>query len=309
MKIFRTITAVLLAAFLLLGPRLVHVSRRAIRTGVQSVATPEARVSVTIYHIVSARTYAGSLTSWLKSMAEKYEKKHKGVYLTVEGMTDPYYAERVAYGRMPDGYSFFSGALDADALQPIGLTSDELTEGLFDTEYAVPYGYSGYAAVTASGNAPLPEANAVAALVAGSTEGIVCDLCTAGDRLRSEEYGGTYALTPIGSFTDQVAWLGIAREADAQKAEVLRGFYAFLREEPQQRALAKLGAYPALAAAQGEAVIDKAIDAAYAAVETVDPFAYAACRDALRADAAAALAGDRERATQFWERLRQILWK
>ena len=309
MKIFRiALAAGLIGALLFAPPYLVRISRSAVRTGVETVKTPDTAVSVTLWHIVSAKTYSGSLTKWLQSKAEMYEKKHRGVYLTVEGMTEPYYAERLAYGRAPDGYSFFSGALDTDALQPVGMTSEGLTEGLFDTTYAVPYAYSGYVSLSATGNAPLPEASAVAAIAAGA-DGTVCDLRTAGDRMRNEEYGGAYAILPVGRFTDQVAWLGIARGAGDEKAEALRGFFAFLQEEKQQRSLSKLGAYPALSAAQGETVVDRDVDAAYTAVETVDPFRYAACRDALLSDAEAALAGDEESRERALQRLREIFGK
>ena len=56
-------------------------------------------------------------------------------------------------------------------------------------------------------------------------------------------------------------------------------------------------------------MIDRDVDAAYTAVETVDPFRYAACRDALLSDAEAALAGDEESRERALQRLREIFGK
>ena len=316
MRIFRILLCIaLLAALLLAPPFLMRMARRDFFADIYRIEAPKTVGTVTIYHIVSARTYAGSLTTWLQLQAERYEKKHKGVRFVIEGMTEPYYLERVEYGRLPDAYSFFSGALTEDALQPIGMTVDGLREGIQNTDYAVPYCFSGYAALTASQEkVPMPEANPLAARMAArngiETQGVVCDLRAIGDRLRDTSYGGSYAVSAVGNFTDQVCWLGIARDTSAEKAEALRGFFAFLCTESRQRTLGQLGAFPATnVEAEGLSPELKPIAEAYRTVQTVDPFAYAGARDAVAADAAAADAGDAEADARLQARMVQILWK
>lgn len=305
----------LLATLLLAPPFLVRMARRDYFADVYRIEPAKTIGTITIYHIVSARTYAGSLTTWLQLQAERYEKKHKGVRFVIEGMSEPYYLERVAYGRLPDAYSFFSGALTEDALQPIGMAAEDLREGLQNTDYAVPYCFSGYAALTASQEkAPMPEANALAARMTAwngmEPQGVVCDLRAIGDRLRDTSYGGSYAVSTVGSFTDQVCWLGIARDTSAEKAEALRGFFAFLCTESRQRTLGQLGAFAATnAEAEGLSPELKPIAEAYRTVETVDPFAYAGVRDAVTADVAAADTGDTEAEARLKARMVQILWK
>ncbi|MBR0081366.1 MAG: hypothetical protein IJP98_01350 [Clostridia bacterium] len=313
MKTVRIILCVLLPIVLLLAPA--YLRKQAQSDFFDSVRHKEpqpAYGTVTLYHIVSARTYSGSLTKWLQFCAERYEKKHKGTHIEVEGMTEETYRERVAYGRLPDGYSFFSGMLDRESLQPVGLTSENLREGLFDADYAVPYCVTGYAAIrTEQADVPLPEANATAALMCLEAEGTVCDWRSIGDRLRDESFGALYTAEPVGNFTDAVCWLGVASAASEQTALALREFFAYILDEAQQRTLGQLGAIPARndVAAEYAAPLLKELAAAYETVQTVDPFLLAAQRDALRSDAEAAYAGDAEAERRFRDRMMQILWK
>ena len=313
MKILRIVLCVLLPLLLLLGP--VYFWRQAQSDFFAEVRKREPQPeygTVTLYHIVSARTYSGSLTNWLRLCAERYEKKHKGTHIEVEGMTEESYRERVAYGRLPDGYSFFSGTIDRESLQPIGLTSENLRAGLFDSEYAVPYCVTGYAAIrTEQSDVPLPEPNPIASLMNEGADGTICDWRSIGDRLRDESFGGLYTVEAIGNFTDAVCWLGIARDASEQTANALREFFVFLLDEAQQRTLGQLGAIPARddVAVEYAAPFQKELASAYETVQTVDPFLLAAQRDALQSDAEAAYAGDAEAERRFQDRMMQILWK
>ena len=315
MKVFRIVTSLLLIALLCLSPYFWKQSQRDFFAELNSTEPPHFSGTVTLYHIVSERTYAGSLTNWLQMCADQYEKKHRGTHIQVEGMTEPYYLERVEYGRLPDAYSFFSGTLSEDALQPILMTSEGLREGLFDTAYAVPYCFTGYASIRSDQNdAPMPEPDPAATIIMenGAEENaVITDLRSIGDRLRDESGGGSYSISAAGNYTDAVCWLGIAKGAPELYADALRGFFAYLQEAAQQRTLSQLGAFSVLDTVEPESAYTwmKDLSESYKTVSTFDPFRMAAQRDALISDAWAAISGDSEAKTRFQERIKQILRK
>lgn len=309
MKRFRILFSVALLAASVFGTR--PLCRALMREETEkTVPRPAYTGSATLYHIVSARTFSGSVTRWLETQAAAYEKKHRGTFIRIEGMNEQTFWERIEYGRVPDGYSFFGGTLDRDRLQPVGLSPEGLREGLPQTEYAVPYCYTGYAALSSDQpKAPLPESDPIARKMAKEPvpDGAAfVDLRTAGDALASEQYGPSYAIAPIGNYTDAVCWLGIDRNTPADKAEALRGFFAFLCSLDRQRQLVSLGAFPVLSEAE-DAPAFPALGPFYEAYRTVltpDPFLLHAERAALTEDVAAS---DERADARFRERMQRIL--
>ncbi|MBR0424621.1 MAG: hypothetical protein IJK01_00670 [Clostridia bacterium] len=314
MKVVRIVLCILLLSALLIAPPfLSDMARKDFFAEKRKLPIPEFSGTVTLYHIVSDRTYAGSLTSWLESNAKLYEKKHKGTHIIIEGMTEPYYLERIQYGRVPDAYSFFSGILEEDLLQPFETEQISLKTGLNDLENAVPYCYSGYCAIESNSNdAPLPEGDPIATVLMNSNaQGVITDFRSAGDCLRRETYGSSYSVSSCGNFTDQVCWLGIDRRTDEEKAHVLADFFAFLRAPLQQQTLSHLGAFSVLQSVTDTAPLRewKEIYTGYQTVTTVDPFQLARNRGALTADAEKAQGGDTEAWIRFQSRIEQILCK
>lgn len=316
MKIFRIILCVLLlAAAVLAPPYLVKMARRDFFASLFEREKPAFSGTVVLYHVASKRTMAGSVTAWLNAQAEAYEKKHRGTFVLIEGMTEEQFAKRIAYGRTADGYSFFSGALYPELFQPIGIASERLREGLFDTEWAVPYLYSGYAAIEAEGGtASLPASDPIAALFDERTEktGSVVSLYEAG---RAQSGDGTYGaigkVEPIGSYTDEVCWLGIGRACDEAHAEALRGFFRFLCDRAQQQTLGALGAFSVREDVKDaiEQSRFRPIAETYRFPKTPDPFLLYGQRDRLMLDAEAALSGDGDAERRFRERMDGILGK
>ncbi len=321
MKPFRICVCILLLAAFAFSPRyLVEQSRRDFFAELRRKDPPGFAGTLVLYHIVSERTYAGSVTAWLQTQADAYGKKHKGTHILVEGMTEPLFWERIAYGRVPDGYSFFSGTLPKDRLQALDAEIVALRPGLFDTAYAVPYFYSGNARLsTEQSKVPLPLQKEIAAMMAekpGETDtppvpayAVVADLRTVGDALRNEQYGESYTTGSVGNYTDAVCWLGVQSGVSKERTEALRGFYSYLRTEAVQQKLGAIGAMSVLTSVE-DAVPNpmlKNIYAAYVTVRTPEPFRLQAERDALLADAVAGLSGDADAARRFTERMTSLL--
>ncbi len=100
---------------------------------------------ITIWHIVEFKPYQGSGTKFLRDRAEAFCTSRPGVHFEVIGMTAEKALERLARGETPDGYSFPSGFLYPERLQP--MTADgapKLRAGVpaaawEGTLYALPY--------------------------------------------------------------------------------------------------------------------------------------------------------------------------
>ena len=322
MKIVKRIGCILLLAFLLLTPRWLvaqaqreFVDARFVRSQTPSEGT------IVLYHIVRHRPYCGSLTAWLTKQAEAFEKKHRGVYLTVEGMDEEAFRERLEYGRRGDAYSFFSGSLYRDLLQPLETGEVPLKDGLYQTDCCVPYGLSGYGMLLK--NPPGEDgthyyANDILAarLGAGTEEAgeqqaqvLVLDWRRGGDLMRFSDGFALAEWKPVDNFTDAVCWLGIDRDTDAGKAEILRAFFDWLLTAERQRTLTSLGMLSVRADIKDEPpdAQMKALYRTYASVSTVDPFRWYAEYETLTADAALARAGDADARRRFSNRLQELL--
>ena len=143
MRVFRTVCCCALVVFLLFTPAALKNAAQKSFTDARFVRKGKGyQGTIVLYHIVRQRPYTGSLTKWLNDRAEAYEKKHRGTHIAVEGMDDTAFLERLEYGRTADAYSFFSGSVWEELLQPLEDAGTPYREGLFQTERCVPYAYS-----------------------------------------------------------------------------------------------------------------------------------------------------------------------
>ena len=321
MKIFRIVCSVLLAAFLLFTPKLLYRNAQREFVDARFVRNEDRlRGTIMLYHIVRHKPYLGSLSAWLQKKADAYEKKHRGTYIAVEGMDEKAFAERLAYGRRADAYSFFSGSVYRDLLQPFSACETPLREGLFCTDRCAPYCYTGYCKLTKDpqdGDGACYYANDVlAARLQGGADGaseekaqtLFTDLRRAGDLIRYRDGFALSELSPVDPFTDAVCWIGVDRDTSAEKAASVAAFVDWLLLPEQQQSLDALGMFSVRADVRSEPPESrlKEICKTYASVETVDPFRWHDAYDALSEDAAAARGGDGDAAARFTKRLQEL---
>ncbi len=321
MKALRIVSCFALVAFLLFSPALLKKGAQESFTDARFVRKDKGyQGTIVLYHIVRQRPYTGSLTKWLSDRAEAYEKKHRGTHIAVEGMDEAAFSERQEYGRGADAYSFFSGSVYEDLLQPLSDFETPYRDGLFQTDRCVPYAYSGYAKLIKSeqnGQSAYYGSDLTAArLGAGRDDApeekadvLYLDLRRAGDLIRYKDGFAVSELEPIDSFTDAVCWLGIDRNADEQKAAALTDFFAFLQSEDVQQTVNALGMLSVRSDVRDtppEAIL-KPIYKTYATVKTVDPFRYQKMYDSLLADAVSAREGDADAARRFASRLEEVI--
>ena len=293
--------ALLILLFLLYaGPRVGEGTGESFYVKNRQLAKPEYAGTITLYHVVTRRTYQGSVTAFLQERAEAFNQRHFGVRVTVEGMGEDDFWERLSYGRRADMYSFFSGALYEELLQAADFSPEtELRPGLFVTPYAAPWCFSGYVRAEGAANEPV-------AALANGTDGPVMDLRAWGDIQRGGEMG---AAAWAGPFTDQVCYLGVGRNTEEQKAKWCLLFYDFLLSESSQKMLPSLGAFSVrtdVPCPYGNALL-LSLDRAYRKVTAPDPFLYHAHKAKLREEAVLALAGDEAAKNSFFQRLAIVI--
>ena len=300
--LFRAVCAALILLFLLYAaPRVGAGTGESFYVQNRRLPEPEYAGTVTLYHVVTCRTGQGSVTAFLQERAEAFSKRHFGVRITVEGMGEKDFLERLSHGRRADMYSFFSGALSEELLQAAAFDPGaDLREGLHVAACATPWCFSGYVQTAVGENEP------IAALANGAV-GTVLDLRAWGDIQRDGGMGAD--ASPAGSFTDQVCYLGIDRDTDQQKAKWCLAFYGYLLAEPTQRMLNALGAFSVrtdVPCPYGNALL-LSLDRAYKRVTAPDPFLYHAHRAKLIEEARAALAGDETAKNSFFQRLAIVI--
>ena len=300
--LFRAVGALLILLFLLYaGPRVGAEAGESFYVKNRQLAEPEYVGTITLYHVVSRRTCQGSVTAFLEERAEAFNQRHFGVRITVEGMGEADFFERLSYGRRADMYSFFCGALYEEQLQAADfLPETDLRQGLAVTDYAAPWCFSGYVKTNTGVTEPV-------AALANDAEGTVMDLRAWGDLQRSGEVNAD--AVPAGTFTDQVCYLGIARETEAEKAKWCLAFYRFLISEPTQRMLSSLGAFSVrtdVPCPYGNALLLD-LDRTYKRVVAPDPFLYYTHKTKLREEAEAALGGDEAAKNNFFQRLAIVI--
>ena len=321
MKAIRTILCVGMICFLLFTPN--TLIKGAQKTFVDSRFvrnTDRYQGTIFLYHIVRHRPYSGSLTQWLNARAAEYEKKHKGTYLEIEGLDESGFYERLEGGRKADAYSFFSGSVYRDLLKPLSDLGFPLRNGIFQTDRCVPYCYTGYAKLIkkpdSCGEKRYFASDVLSALYGDGGETVAeeekadvlyADLRKAGDLIRYKEGFSIAALDPLDSFTDAVCWLGIERDTDERKAQVILDFFSYLLEPDAQQTLNALGLLSVRADVKNTAPESalKKVFSCYETVQTVDPFLWNLQYDALSEDAALAAEGDKEAKSRFLKRLRE----
>jgi hypothetical protein len=320
MKILRMILCAGMICFLLLSPSKLVQGAQESYVDARFQRDPDRYTgSIVLYHIVRHRPYSGSLTQWLRTRAETYEKKHKGTYIEIEGIDEKAFRERMEGGRRPDAYSFFSGSLYPDRLQTIPDLGVSLREGLFRADRCVPYCFSGYCKLLKHPDGAGKETYCADEILATRVDAgentaseekadiLYLDLRRAGDLIRYKDGFALSQLEPIDSFTDAVCWLGIDRETDAAKAAAILDFTAFLLTPESQQTLDALGLFSVRSDVRQTPPdpILKRIYKTYRSIQTVDPFLWQQNCDALREDAQKARKGDGEAHTRFTNRLRE----
>lgn len=320
MKIVRTLICTGMVLFLLFTPAALVAGAQESFVDARFVRKTEPyRGSILLYHIVRHRPYSGSMTQWLRSRAEAYEKKHKGLFIEIEGMNEKTFSERLEHGRRPDGYSFFSGSVYRDRLAEIEDMDLPLKDGLFVTDRCVPYCYSGYTKLVKTPDGTEEKAfyanDVLAALnnagpddaTEDKADVLYLDLRRAGDLVRYKDGFSLSAFQPIGNFTDAVCWMAIDRETDSEKAIAILGFLTFLLEPESQNTLNALGMFGVrrdIRNVPPEAGL-KQVFKAYETVKTVDPFLWNTAYDSLAEDARKARSGDPDAKNRFTNRLHE----
>lgn len=320
MKILRIILCIAMIGFLVLTPKTLikgaqtsYVDQRFVRD------TDRYTGSIMVYHIVRHRPYAGSLTQWLKTRAAAYEKKHKGVYIEIEGMDEQRFEERLNNGQRPDAYSFFSGTMYPDRLKTIENLNFPYLEGIVQTDRCLPYCFSGYLKLIKTSEEAEETfyfANEILAARARQThktdteeraDVLYLDFRRAGDLLRYKDGFALSVFEPIDNFTDAVCWMGIDRETDDAKSAVILDFIGFLTDPDSQQTLNALGLLSVRSDVRNTPPEPslKRVFRAYETVTTVDPFRWNLQYDSLREDARKAINGDTDAHNRFTNRFRE----
>ena len=169
--LLRAVMALLILAFLVrVGPTVGAAAGDSFYVQNRLPAAPDYVGTINLYHVVTHRTYQGSVTAFLQERAEAFNKQHFGVRIAVEGMGEQDFMERLSYGRRADMYSFFSGALYEELLQAATFAPEaSLRPGLAVTSYAAPWFFSGYVQTESGETSPV-------AAIANGAAGAVLDL-------------------------------------------------------------------------------------------------------------------------------------
>ena len=321
MKHLRILFCSIMIAFMLFTPRALANGAQQSFEDMRFVQKDgQYRGAITIYHIVRHRPYSGSLSNWLQKRADEYEKQHRGSFITVEGMDEDTFIERLEHGRRADAYSFFSGSVYRDLLSVVQKRELPYRQGLFQTDRCIPYCYSGYVRLerndgSTSKKAYYEDEILAARMDAGirnaqetEADTLYLDLRKAGDLIRYKDDFMQSALYPIDNFTDAVCWLGIDRDTDQEKSKAIQSFFDWLLEQKQQQKLNALGLFSVRSDVHDAAPESqlKQVFRIYETVETVDPFLWYEAYDSLYQDAVYANGGDEDAKTRFRNRMKEL---
>lgn len=331
--LFRVLLCAILLLYVLLMP---SVLAQGLHTDYYSTLfqpkIPEWEGTLTLYHIVSARTFQGSVTYFLQTQAEAFEKKNRGIHIEVIGMDASEYAERVENGRLPDAVSFFAGQIPAGQLAQLSIPLPVLREGLVANACAIPYLFSAnvlvrgmdyaetdmqvaltagdleidvFSAARLSLSGALPSA---ASFAEGRASQAYMDLGEYGRLLRSASIPEGKLSCPD-TFTASVCYLGAMKDTNTEQLAALSKFFDWMLSESAQKSVVQLGAFSVRAdihSVYATAALHE-VDASYTSLQSVDPFLWNANVSALYIDAAQAVAGDSNAAVRFAERMRLVL--
>ncbi len=146
----RTVVAVALIAFLVLAPpRLLEALGRDYYKEWLAGEREDWSGVITLWHVVGFKPAQGSITAYIESIAAKYEKAHKGIYIEVLGLSPEAVTERLSRGERPHLWSFPAGGLDLAELAPLSVSAPAFAGDLAPLATdgrtrALPYLYSGY---------------------------------------------------------------------------------------------------------------------------------------------------------------------
>ena len=146
----RVIVAVVLIAFLALAPpRLMQALGHDYYEEWLAGTREDWSGVITLWHVVGFKPAQGSITAYIESIAAKYERAHKGIYIEVLGLTPEAVAERLSRGERPHLWSFPAGVLELQELKPLSTPAPAFAGDLAPLKdkndtLALPYLYSGY---------------------------------------------------------------------------------------------------------------------------------------------------------------------
>ena len=211
---------------------------------------------------------------------------------------------------------FFSGyalAVNPQLLYPAGLTAPETVDAAFlqqvlSLEKKTPQLYAPELAA-AMFDVRGSLATREQFLEGKSLAGLI-DLYTYGAIGRSDTLTILIETLPYAAFTDLVQYIGADAGADETRRGIVADFAAYLLSEDIQRRLPQLGAMPAARDVPGIVFSDDLLADFYAAASGIaapDPLLYHAEKDALLAEARAALSGDAAAQIAFSGRMEVVL--
>ena len=143
----------------------------------------------------------------------------------------------------------------------------------------------------------------------GQTALAVLDVRALGDVLRSEKLNLAVEAMPLTNYSEQVLYLGAAKNVDAQKAAVIADFIEFLLAEDEQQRLTSLGALPVTQLETPPVYTEELLDGlylAYSSPAVPDPFSYQRHKEKLAEEALSALTGEPSAVTSFFERMQVV---
>lgn len=325
-RVMRWLFCTLIILFLVMSPRqLIEAAQYDLYEDLAQITKPQWQGRIVIYHIVTAKTYQGSVTYYLKCQAEAFAKMNRGIFIEVIGMDEATYLERMSYGRRPDAYSFFAGSIYPEQLQSLTQDYGNFVEGLPVTTAAVPYFFSGYAMchneqattrdvtsasdIQAARNAIIGSTDDTKGFIDGSYENAILDFRSLGDCIRSEKIAALQ-IEPLDNFTDAVCYLGIDKQVDAEKAYWTEQFFLWLLSDKAQEELTAIGAFSVRNEVKqvfASAKLNE-LKNTYGSVSTFEPFAFYSNKDKLFEDAQLTRQGDESAKSRFFDRLAVVLF-
>lgn len=331
-----------IAAFMALTPDYIASGRKQLTQRLRAESTESYQGIIRLWHIVGFKPKTGSLSSWLGKAATAVEKRHRGVYFEVEGMTAEEYEARRKRGERADVYSFPSGWRHPEELKPQEAAPENTRGNLAETGrfngslYAVPYAASGYFLAVNSRlmqerglNADMLKdavrsgtveiaGDAVVACIYGASGSLhsiedfrnektiaaFVDARETGDMERrlQEGKGFLFELYDCTNYTDLVQYIGVDRETTETMAGYIQELVDYILAGERQSSLSELGLMPAAA----ESSI---LDAEKLTADITAPscFLYGTYREQLYESAAAGLSGSKEAKKDADLRLRELV--
>lgn len=230
---------------------------------------------ITVWHVVGFKPYVGSVGAWLGTYASKLEKRHFGVYFTIESMSEAAAVKRLNAGEVPDLISFPPGFIESSALRTFTETELDSISNLpkEPSGYAVPFAASCRLLLYFPGkvneaellkNPSLAEKNSFDDFKTEKADCCIADARQAGDmqRLMQMNKVGAFEAVPFESKTELVQYIGISSAIDEAKLSYVMEFIKLITGEKAQESLPELGLLPLNDAIEPQ-FEDRILDQAY----------------------------------------------